>query len=130
MAASGVYFGLLSQKGRVVTKKETEEIKHLFGVVAEDLRSDIRQVAEGVGLLNERFDGLEGRFDGLEGKFDGLEGKFEGFQGQFHGLLGRFDGLEQKVDRMGRDLTAEIRQVGAAVGDLRVRVERLESAHD
>jgi hypothetical protein len=86
----------------VVTKRDTEEIKRLFGVVAEDLRSDIRQVAEGVGLLNERFDGLEGRFDGLE----------------------------QKVDRMGRELTAEIRQVGTAQGDLRVKVERIESTRD
>lgn len=85
-----------------MTKRDTVEIKRVFGVVAEDLRSDIRQVAEGVGLLNERFDGLEGRFDGLE----------------------------QKVDRMGRELTSEIRQVGAAQGDLRARVERLESTRD
>ncbi len=144
-AALSVYFGLLSQKGLMaVTKKETEQIKRLFGIVAEDLRSDVRQVAEGVALLNERFDGLEGRFDGLEGRFDGLEGRFDGLEGRFDGLEGRFDGLEgrfdglegrfdgleQKVDRTGRELTVEIRQVGAAQSDLRVRVERLESRRD
>jgi len=89
-----------------VTKKEADDVKRLFGVVAEDLRSDIRQVAEGVGLLNERFDGLEGRFDRLEG---------------------RFDRLDAKVDQMGRELTAEIREGASTQGDLRERVARLES---
>jgi hypothetical protein len=46
-----------------VTKKDADDIKRLFGVVAEDLRSDIRQVAEGVGLLNERFDRLDAKVD-------------------------------------------------------------------
>ncbi len=110
-----------------MTKKEADEVKRLFGVVAEDLRSDIRQVAEGVGLLNERFDGLEGRFDRLEGRFDGLEGRFDGLEGRFDRLEGRFDGLDAKVDRMGRELTAEIRQVAGAQADLRERVARLES---
>ena len=96
-----------------MTKKEADDVKRLFGVVAEDLRSDIRQVAEGVGLLNERFDGLEGRFDGLEGRFDRLEG--------------RFDRLDAKVDQMGRELTAEIREGASTQGDLRERVARLES---
>ena len=52
-----------------MTKKEADDVKRLFGVVAEDLRSDIRQVAEGVGLLNERFDGLRAvrRTDGSIG---------------------------------------------------------------
>ena len=89
-----------------MTKKEADDVKRLFGVVAEDLRSDIRQVAEGVGLLNERFDGLEGRFDRLEG---------------------RFDRLDAKVDQMGRELTAEIREGASTQGDLRERVARLES---
>ena len=82
-----------------MTKKEADDVKRLFGVVAEDLRSDIRQVAEGVGLLNERFDGLEGRFDRLDAK----------------------------VDQMGRELTAEIREGASTQGDLRERVARLES---
>jgi hypothetical protein len=40
-----------------------EEIKRHFGVVAEDLRSDIRAVAEGQNLLREQ---LSSRIDGLE----------------------------------------------------------------
>jgi len=110
-----------------VTKKEADDVKRLFGVVAEDLRSDIRQVAEGVGLLNERFDGLEGRFDGLEGRFGGLEGRYDGLEGRFDRLEGRFDRLDAKVDQMGRELTAEIREGASTQGDLRERVARLES---
>ena len=37
-------------------KGEMEEIKRHFGVVAEGLRSDIQQVAEGVTNLNEKLD--------------------------------------------------------------------------
>ena len=40
-----------------------EEIKRHFGIVAEDLRSDIRAVAEGQDLLREQ---LTSRIDGLE----------------------------------------------------------------
>ena len=39
------------------------QTERLFGVVAEGLRSEIRQVAEGVTLANERIDGLAGRMD-------------------------------------------------------------------
>ena len=35
---------------------EMDEIKRHFGVVAEGLRNEIRQVAEGVVNLNEKFD--------------------------------------------------------------------------
>jgi len=42
-----------------------EEIKRHFGVIAEDLRSDIRGVAEGQVLLTTRIDALEGKVDGL-----------------------------------------------------------------
>jgi len=35
---------------------QVEEIKRHFGVVAEGLRNEIQQVAEGVGNLSEKFD--------------------------------------------------------------------------
>lgn len=39
-----------------MNQNEMEEIKRHFGVVAEGLRNEIRQVAEGVINLNEKFD--------------------------------------------------------------------------
>ena len=38
-----------------------EEILHQFRITSEGLRSDVKQVAEGVAVVNERMDrGLEG----------------------------------------------------------------------
>lgn len=39
-----------------MTREEMEEVKRHFDVVAEGLRGEIRQVAEGVALVNERLD--------------------------------------------------------------------------
>ena len=46
-----------------MTKKDKDDIAHVFSLVVEDLRSDVRQVAE--GLLGEQFHALHGRFDKL-----------------------------------------------------------------
>jgi hypothetical protein len=49
----------------------TAEMRRYFDVVGESLRGDIRAVAEGVALLNQRMDRRDdeeaGRTDGLEG---------------------------------------------------------------
>ena len=47
-------------------RETVDEIKRHFGVVAEDVRSDVKAVAEGVALLTERIDGIDGRLDRLE----------------------------------------------------------------
>lgn len=39
-----------------MTREETEEVKRHFDVVAEGLRGEIRQVAEGVANVGERLD--------------------------------------------------------------------------
>ena len=39
-----------------MNQEQMDEIKRHFGVVAEGLRNDIRQVAEGVVNLDEKFD--------------------------------------------------------------------------
>ena len=53
------------------------ETRRYFGVVGESLRSDIRAVAEGVALLNQRMDRRDqqraGRTDALEGRVERLE---------------------------------------------------------
>jgi len=42
--------------------EQMEEIKRHFGVVAESLRSDIRQIAEGHGIIRHELQGLRGEF--------------------------------------------------------------------
>ncbi len=44
-------------------RETAEEIKRHFNVVAEDLRSEIRAVAEGVAGTSERLDRLESRIE-------------------------------------------------------------------
>ena len=91
-----------------------EEIKRHFGVVAEDLRSDVQAVAEGQALLTERIDS---RFDQVDSRFGQLETRVErGFQ-ELQSMI-RLSYTE--IDRRFGDLESEVR-------DLRTRVERLEA---
>ena len=93
------------------------EIKRHFGVVAEDLKGEIRLVAEGQALLVERIDGLEGRFDGLEGRFTRLEER-----------VGR---TETRVDRLETTVKRGFEKTQALIKssyrNLDRRVRRLES---
>jgi chromosome segregation ATPase len=73
-----------------------EVIKRHFNVVAENLRSDIRLVIEGLGANTDRLDRVEGRLDGLEIRFDGLEIRFDGLKTEFGALANQFQGLRSE----------------------------------
>jgi hypothetical protein len=61
-------------------RETVDEIKRHFDVVAEGLESKIQAVAEGVGLTNERIDGLGQRIDGLDRRMDGLDQRMDGLE--------------------------------------------------
>jgi hypothetical protein len=63
-----------------MTQEERNEIKRHFDLVSENLRSEIRLVAEGVAMNTERLDRLDVRFDSLEGKVDRMEDEFHVFR--------------------------------------------------
>ena len=46
-----------------MTSEDREDIKRLFGVVTEDLRSQIQQVAEGVAASNQAAERFHAEFD-------------------------------------------------------------------
>ena len=77
-----------------------EEIKRHFGVVAEDLRSDIRVIAEGQDLLRDR---LEVRVGVLEERIGGLTEIVQLVHSEVSGRLNdherRLSVLEQKSTR-------------------------------
>ena len=52
---------------RSMNKEEMEEIKRHFGVVAESLRSDIRQIAEGHAVIRHE---LQSQREELRGEFN------------------------------------------------------------
>ena len=79
-------------------------------ILMEEVRSELKVVAEGHGLIVGRLDKVEGylervagkleqhdfRFDKLEHRFDKFEGRFDKFEGRFDHLEGRFDHLEKQ----------------------------------
>ena len=55
-------------RARTELRAETAEVRRHAGALADDLRSEIRMVADGVALANERVDHLDLRVDGLTGE--------------------------------------------------------------
>jgi len=80
-----------------------EEIKRHFGVVAESLRSDIRQIAEGRAVIRHE---LQSQREEIRDEFN-----------QTRGLLrSSFRQLDQRVDTLESD-----------VSSLKSRIDHLES---
>jgi predicted nuclease with TOPRIM domain len=87
-----------------VEKGEMEEIKRHFGVVAEGLRSDIQQVAEGVTNLNEKLDRqIEENetahreiLSAIKFSYAELDRRISTIEGEVTSLKSRMERLEQK----------------------------------
>ncbi len=71
--------------------EKVEEMKRHTGTLVEDLRKDVKAIAEGHSILNEKMDRLETKVDKIETKVDKLEIKV--------------DGLEIKVDGLEKNMT-------------------------
>ena len=87
-------------------KGEMEEIKRHFGVVAEGLRTEIQQVAEGVVNLNEKFDREIGALR--------------------HEMKTEFNEVKSMIKFSYTDLDRRISTVEGEVTSLKSRMERLE----
>lgn len=81
-------------------KQDNEQTRLHFDVVAEGLKSDIRLLAEGHGVLVEKVDGLGTRMDRLETKVDRLETKVDALDTRMGHMETRMDHLETKVDHL------------------------------
>ncbi len=80
-----------------------EEIKRHFNVVAEDLRSEIRTVAEGFIATNESLDRMESR------------------------MAEEFSEIKAMIRLSFGELDRRIRSLETDVSSLRARLERLET---
>jgi len=86
-----------------MSNEEMEEIKRHFGVVAESLRSDIRQIAEGHAVIRHE---LQSQREEIRDEFN-----------QTRALLrSSFGKLDQRVDTLESD-----------VSSLKSRIDQLES---
>ena len=61
----------------IAIKQDNEQTRRHFDVVAESLKSEIRVIAEGHGVLVEKIDGLGTRMDSLETKVDRLDTRMD-----------------------------------------------------
>lgn len=87
------------------------DVRHYTGVVAEDLRSDIRAVAEGVPLANERIDDVDLKVDGLTTRVDALTTRVDGLTGEvrrgFAGVRAEIHSLHETDDELRRRIEAQ-----------------------
>ncbi|HYV40315.1 MAG TPA: hypothetical protein VEO02_00840 [Thermoanaerobaculia bacterium] len=92
---------MLSSKS--MDHETAEEIKRHFNVVAEDLRSEIRTVAEGFIATNESLDRMESR------------------------MAEEFSEIKAMIRLSFGELDRRIRSLETDVSSLRARLERLET---
>ncbi len=92
---------MLSSKS--MDHETAEEIKRHFNVVAEDLRSEIRTVAEGFIATNESLDRMESR------------------------MAEEFSEVKAMIRLSFGELDRRIRSLETDVSSLRARLERLET---
>jgi chromosome segregation ATPase len=90
------------------------EIRRHFDVALEHQSSEIRLLAEGVALANERISRMEEEF----------RGEFKRVYSEVNGLRADVAGLREEV----AELRAEVRGLEAKVGRLEVRVTRVEGS--
>ena len=67
-------------------EKNVQEVKRYTGVKVEDLQRQVKAVAEGHSLLNEKIDRLEGKVDRLDGKVDSLDGRMVKLEADMKGV--------------------------------------------
>jgi hypothetical protein len=99
-------------------QETVDEIKRHFGVVVEDVRGDIRAVAEGLDLLRERFDGFEMRVDE----------QFRGVGEQFRLVGVEFREVKAMIRLSYAEIDRRFQTLETDVASLRARVDRIESA--
>ena len=76
-------------------KAEIAEVRHYTGAVAEDLRTDIRYVAEGVALANQRIDQVGKRVEALTIE---LRSGFADVRAEIHHLHETDDELRRRIE--------------------------------
>ena len=89
--------GLREEMGglRDELRAETAEVRRHAGALADDLRSEIRMVADGVALANERIDHLDLRVDSLTGE---VRRGFAGVRAEIHSLHETDDELRRRIE--------------------------------
>jgi predicted nuclease with TOPRIM domain len=97
-------------------RKTPQTIREL-GVLLEEVADEVRTVAEGVELTNERldrfeknvderFDRVDERFKSVDERFDRVDERFKSVDERFDRVDERFNSVEGRLDRIGAELVA------------------------
>lgn len=92
-----------------MTRDEMEEVKRHFGVVTDALRSDIRLVAEGHAVLDQKFDAVRLEVSALRQGQGGLAQKVDAVRLEVSELRQGHVALDQKLAETHEELS-EFRQ--------------------
>jgi hypothetical protein len=87
------------QAGMGSLRAEVAEVRRHAGAMADDLRSEIRMVADGVALANERINQVDLRVDGLTGE---MRRGFAGVRAEIHRLHETDDELLRRIESQER----------------------------
>jgi polyhydroxyalkanoate synthesis regulator phasin len=98
-------------------KQDNEQTRRHFDVVAESLKSEIRVIAEGHGVLVEKI-------DRLETKVDGLDHKLENFIVE---TRANFEEVRAAIKFSYAELDRRVTHLESFVQDLSNRVQRIEA---
>ena len=111
-------------------KQDNEQTRLHFDVVAESLKSDIRLLAEGHGVLVEKVDGLGTRMDRLETKVDQLETKVDHLETKLDGFIvetrANFEEVRASIKFSYAELDRRLTFLESGFKDLSARMASLE----
>ena len=112
-------------------KEDNEQTRRHFDVVAESLKSEIRVIAEGHGVLVEKIDGLGTRMDHLETKVDALDSRMDHLETKLDGFIvetrTNFDEVRAAIKFSYAELDRRVAHLESFVQDLSTRVQRIEA---
>ena len=103
-----------------MSKKKEYDSERETRVLLEDVRSQLKVVAEGHGLLVGRLDKVEAKLTEHDQRFDRIDGRLDRVEGRLDGVDGRLDGVENQLGQIQK-------QVGSVLIDHESRLKTLEA---
>ena len=110
-------------------EKNVQEVKRYTGVKVEDLQRQVKAVAEGHSLLNEKIDRLDRKVDGLDRRVDDLDKKVDSLDKKVDGLAGKVNSLEGRMGKLETDMK-EVKQDLSTIKGYVIAVDDKLNKHD
>jgi chromosome segregation ATPase len=114
-----------------MTPDERAEITKLIGVYADETRSQIQLLAEG---MDARFENVDSRLDKVDARLDKVDAGLDRVDSRLDKVDGHLDGVDSRLDRLEHEMHREFAEVRAMIkfsyADLDRRLTTLEAGHE